>query len=94
MGAFLYWLLQVYMFILIGRIVLDLVRVFAWQDGQPNPGIVRVYGILRDLTDPVLRPIQRLIPPLRVGVAALDLSPIIVFALIRILQIGVLRLPF
>jgi YggT family protein len=86
--------LQVYTFILIARIVLDLVRVFAWQNGQPGQGIIRVYGILRDLTDPVLRPIQRLIPPLRIGVAALDLSPIIVFALISILRAVVSRLPF
>ena len=95
MGAFLSLLLEIYTFVLIARIILDLVRVFAWQNGRdPNPGIIRAYGILRDLTDPVLRPIQRWVPPLKVGTTALDLSSIIVFALIRVLQIAVSRLPF
>jgi YggT family protein len=55
--------------------------------------MVRTYGILYDLTEPVLRPFRRLIPPLKVGVAALDLSPIIVFALIWVLQEVAARLP-
>ena len=56
--------------------------------------MVRTYGILYDLTEPVLRPVRRLIPPLKVGVAALDLSPIIVFALIFVLQRLARELPF
>ncbi len=38
-----------------------------------------VYGFLYAVTEPVLGPIRRLIPPMGVGGMGLDLSPIIVF---------------
>jgi len=82
----LQFLLQLYIFILIGRIIMDFVVSFSGQRGPSGTAIVRAYGILYDLTEPVLRPIRRLIPPLRVGVAAIDLSPIIVFVLISVLR--------
>jgi YggT family protein len=87
-------LLVIYTFILFARIVLDMVRVFAWQDAPAPSGIIRIYGILHDLTEPVLRPIRRIIPPLRVGVLAVDLSPVIVFILIRLLQWGISEIRF
>jgi uncharacterized protein YggT (Ycf19 family) len=34
----------------------------------------------------VLRPIRRLVPPVRAGVMAIDLSPIILFVLLFVLQ--------
>lgn len=87
MANFLSGLLTAYTFILIARIVLEWYRAFAVQrGGSSGTVLVRAYGILHDLTEPVLRPIRRLIPPLRVGVAAIDLSPIIVFVLISLLQ--------
>jgi YggT family protein len=93
-GRILYVLLQIYMFVLIARIILDFVVSFTGQRGPSGTAMVRTYGILYDLTEPVLRPFRRLIPPLKVGVAALDLSPIIVFALIWVLQEVAARLPF
>ena len=94
-GILLYRLLQLYMFVLIARIVFDfIVGMSDPRSTSSGTGMIRAYGILYDLTEPVLRPFRRLIPPLRVGVAALDLSPMIVFALIWILQSIALRLPF
>jgi len=37
------------------------------------------------LTEPVLRPLQGLLPPVRMGPAAMDFSPIIVFIVLGIL---------
>jgi YggT family protein len=37
------------------------------------------------VTEPVLRLVRPLIPPLRMGMMALDLSPIIVFVVLQIL---------
>jgi YggT family protein len=93
-GGLLFRLLQLYQFVLIARIILDFVVGMTGQRGPSGATMVRAYGILYDLTEPVLRPFRRLIPPLRVGVAALDLSPIIVFALIWVLQGVAVRLPF
>jgi len=77
-------LLTLYWLILLGRIILDLVR--SLTGGRGLSGLAIPYGILYDLTEPVLRPIRRLLPPLRVGAVALDLSPILVFMLIVLLQ--------
>jgi YggT family protein len=85
-AGFLLLLLNLYTFVLIGRIIMDWVAGFAGQRGPSGTTMVRAYGILYELTEPVLRPIRRLIPPLRVGVAAIDLSPIIVFVLISVLR--------
>jgi len=77
-------LLTLYWLVLLGRIVLDL--LISLNGGRGLSDLAIVYGILYDLTEPVLRPIRRLLPPLRVGAVALDLSPLIVFVLIALLR--------
>lgn len=42
--------------------------------------------LIHDVTEPVLRPFRSLIPPVRTGAVALDLSPIIVFVILEVLQ--------
>jgi YggT family protein len=77
-------LLSLYWLVLLGRIVMDL--ILSLTGGRGLAGLAILYGILYDLTEPVLRPIRRLLPPLRVGAVALDLSPLIVFVLIALLR--------
>jgi YggT family protein len=77
-------LLTLYWLVLLGRIILDL--LISLNGGRGLSGLAILYGILYDLTEPVLRPIRRLLPPLRVGAVALDLSPLIVFVLIALLR--------
>lgn len=72
-------LLQLYVLVLIARIVLS------WIPSVPEPVAPLANGV-RTLTDPVLEPVRRVLPPLRIGMAALDLSPIIVFIGIQILS--------
>ena len=73
-------LLTVYWFILFARIIASWIR-------PPMEGPLRtVWTILYDLTDPVLRPFRNLIPPIRMGAMALDVSPILVFVVIGVLQ--------
>ena len=64
--------LTLYWIALIVRIILSWVRTV------PEP-IQPIANGIHAITDPVLRPVRGLLPPVRVGVAALDLSPIIVF---------------
>jgi YggT family protein len=47
-----------------------------------NQFVAGVWRALNQITDPILRPIRRIIPPL----GGLDLSPIIVFVIIFFLQ--------
>jgi YggT family protein len=47
-----------------------------------NQFVSNVWRVLNQITEPILRPIRRIIPP----VGGLDLSPIIVFVIIFFLQ--------
>ncbi len=71
-------LVRIYYLILIVRIILSWVRTV------PEPIQPLANGV-RALTDPVLNPVRGLLPPLRVGVAALDLSPILVFLFLSLI---------
>lgn len=67
--------------LLLARVVSSWVRVLAGQGGR-HPGVERIDAVLARATDPVLTPIRRVIPPLRLGSAVLDLSvPVVLVAL-------------
>ena len=72
------WLLTVYTWILIARLLLS------WFPNPPD-ALRPVYAFLYTVTEPVLRLVRPLIPPLRIGMMALDLSPIIIFVVLQIL---------
>jgi YggT family protein len=77
-------LLNVVTFALIAWIILSYVVNFGrlpW--GHP---VRRVYDALSRGVDPVLRPIRRVLPPLRTGGIALDLSPLVLFLGIMVLR--------
>jgi len=71
-------------FALIVRIILDWVQVPA---GHP---VGRLRSMLASVTDPLLLPLRRLIPPVRMGAVALDVSVIVLLVALNIL-LGVLR---
>jgi YggT family protein len=78
-------LLQLYILVVIARIILS------WFPMEPGSGLSGVFGILYAATEPVLGPLRRLIPPLQLGGAGLDLSPIVLFFGIQILQQAICR---
>ena len=73
-------LLQIYMLVIFGRVLLS------WFPLDPNGLMATVGGFLHLLTDPVMKPVQRTLPPVRLGGFALDLSAIVVIVAIIILQ--------
>ncbi len=73
------WILQAYYLILIVRIILS------WVPNPPSPVLPIARGVSA-LTDPLLAPLRGLLPPVRMGAVALDLSPIVLFFIIIILQ--------
>lgn len=87
-GGFLCTLGTVAFVVLIAHVI------FSWVPRPPEPLQVVVLGVRR-LVDPVLRPLRRVIPPLRIGGIALDLSILLVFIALRLLQTRVLcQIPF
>jgi YggT family protein len=66
--------------------VILLVRILSSWFPTPVSGAFRtILDFAYAVTEPVLRPLRRIIPPVRLGAAALDLSPIIVFVVINVL---------
>lgn len=74
----------VFLVLLIGRFVLELVQSFA-RDWRPRGIVLILAEIVYTITDPPLRLIRRIIPPLRLGGFSLDLGLLLLFILTSIL---------
>lgn len=84
-GTILGAVLGVVQLLLLARLVLDWAMVLA---GHPAPGSIRerlTNGVIR-LTEPILAPVRKVVPPLRIGAVALDLAFIIVFIGVSLLR--------
>jgi YggT family protein len=65
-------LLTLFVYALIGRVILSYFPV------TPDSPVERINEVLRMITEPVLGPLRRALPPVRLGGMGLDLSPMIV----------------
>ncbi len=75
--------ITIYWFILFARII------WSWFPvPYAGPGKT-LHTLLMDLTDPVLRPLSKLLPPIRAGAVGLDLSPIIAFVILMVLRTAI-----
>ncbi|MFA5564780.1 MAG: YggT family protein [Acidimicrobiia bacterium] len=73
-------LLGYYLIILLARVVLS------WFPISRGSFLEGVASLLYALTEPLLGPLRRVLPPVRLGGMGLDLSPLIVFFGINILR--------
>ncbi|GAA1961306.1 YggT family protein [Nocardioides panacihumi] len=73
-----YILLWVFWALLWVRFVVDWVQVFA-RSWQPRGVLLVVLEVVYSVTDPPIKAVRRVIPPLRLGSIALDLGFIVVF---------------
>ena len=78
------YVLTIYLVILIGRMILGWVQVFA-RDWRPSGILLVIAEGIFTVTDPPLRFLRRFIPTLRLGMMALDLSFMVLFIVILIL---------
>ncbi len=80
--------LRIYYFILLGRIIMSW---FMMGGGGGNPTVNMIYQFLYGVTEPVLAPLRSVIPSIKMGMGYLDLSPIVLLILVRILQQALYR---
>lgn len=64
--------------LLLGRLVLDVVQQFA-RDWRPRGVVLVLAEAVYTVTDPPLRTLRRVVPPLRLGRFAFDLAFLILF---------------
>lgn len=80
--AILYLLVHVLILIVLGRFAVDMIQSFA-RGWRPQGASLVLASSIYAVTDPILNPLRRLIPPLRLGGIALDLSSmILIFGLV------------
>ncbi len=88
MGAFwgfVYFLLLIFFILLIARLVVEYVMMFARQ-WRPS-GVVAVgLEVVYSVTDPPLKALRRVIPPLRLGNFSIDLGFMVLLFLVYILM--------
>ncbi|GAA1919956.1 YggT family protein [Nocardioides hwasunensis] len=76
-GLTLYYVLFVFIALLWIRFIVDWVQVFARQWQPRGPLLVALEGVY-SATDPPIMALRRVVPPLRIGQVALDLSFLLV----------------
>lgn len=73
--------------LLLVKVLVSWAFVFGFR--PPVAGPVRwLLDLLDDVTEPLLRPLRRLIPPVRAGGVGLDLSVLIAFVILAVLRIA------
>jgi YggT family protein len=77
--------LNLYGFVLLARVVIDLIQVFA-RDWRPRGFLLVVCELVYSLTDPPINLLRRIIPPLRLGTVALDLGFIVLYMVVQFLS--------
>lgn len=79
----IYIALLLFQISLIIRIVFDLVQMFARQ-WRPRGAALVTAHVIYSVTDPPIKRIRRLVPPLQLGSVSLDLAFLIVFIVVII----------
>lgn len=72
--------IQIYLIAIYARIILSFFPI------SPNSALAPIFSFLYNVTEPVLGPIRRIMPPLSLGGMGFDLSPLIVLVVAQILK--------
>lgn len=73
-------LFTVFYVVLTARILLS------WFPAPPDGLLADIIDVLYSLTEPLLAPIRKIIPPIPLGTMSMDLSPLILMLLVNFLR--------
>ena len=85
-GLILILVLNIFLGLLLVRLVVDWVQVFA-RSWSPRGVVLFLLEIVYTVTDPPIMFVRRFVPPLRLGAVALDTSFLIVLVAVYLLRI-------
>jgi len=77
------WVLLAFFLVLVARFVLSLIVMFAPQ-WHPKGPMLLVFEAVYSITDPFLRPLRRILPPIGAGGIRIDLSMLMLFVLVSL----------
>ena len=77
--------LTVYTILLFARVIVSWASMFGFRPPMGGPWR-KILELLDDVTDPVLRPLRAMIPPVRAGGVGIDLSIIVAFVVLAVLR--------
>jgi YggT family protein len=77
------WVLWIFFLILVARFVLSLIMMFAPQ-WHPKGPVLLLFEVVYSVTDPFLRPLRRILPPIGAGGIRIDLSMLMLFVLVSL----------
>ena len=90
LGEVLYWigvLLYLYWFVMVARMIMGLVLGFSrWR---PSGAAAVAFEFVYTVTDPPLNALRRVLPPLRIGRAAIDVAFTVLFFIVYALLLAV-----
>ena len=89
----LFRILQVYMLVLLVRVLLSWVPLLN-QGWTPRGVVLVVVESVYFVTDPPLKLLRSFIKPVRIGAISLDLGVLVLFLVIYLLRSFALRIPF
>lgn len=69
----IWWLLQAYFFALVARLFVDL-ALSVNRGWRPKGILLPIVEIILTITDPAIKLVRRIIPPIRVGAIQFDLG--------------------
>lgn len=77
-------IITLFLLLLIARMIISLIVAFA-RDYRPTGILVVIFEFVLTVTDPPLKALRRIIPPLRIGQVSLDLAFLVLFIALQIL---------
>lgn len=77
------WVLLAFFLTLVARFVLGLIVMFAPQ-WHPKGPVLLLFELIYSVTDPFLRPLRRILPPIGAGGIRIDLSMLMLFVLVSL----------
>lgn len=83
-GVILYIIVRIYTLLLIARLIIEMIHSFSRQF-QPPRWFAMVAEPVFQVTDPPVRALRRVIPPLRAGGVGIDMSVLVLFFILFIL---------
>jgi len=82
-GGVLVTVLRLFLFALLGRLILDYVRMFS-RTWRPRGVMLYLVEAIYAVTDKPMNFVRRFVPPLRLGAVSLDLSFLVLFFAVQL----------